>query len=315
MSPTSATSGSATPTPDPVITDPSTLAAALRADRDRPDTYQPPLTLLDTRWRLNRPSAANDYLAGHIPGAIFVELATNGPDDAAAPAGGQTGTLCGPHAAGGGRHPLPDPEALQETLRRCGLRETSRVVIYDDGDGLPAARAWWTLRWAGLRDVRVLDGGYAAWLAADGPVDTAVPRPARGDLTVTPGQLPVLDADDAAELAAAGVLLDVRAGQRYRGETEPIDPVAGHIPGAVNLPMPETTGPDGSLLPADRLRDRFAAAGVTPATPVGVYCGSGITAAHTALAMTVAGLHPAVYVGSWSDWISDPTHPVATGPA
>lgn len=277
--------------PNPLVS-----AAQLSAAVSR---RQPP-TILDVRWRLGQPSARDDYLAGHVPGAVFLDL--------------EADHLTGEHGATGGRHPLPDLSRLQAVLRRAGVRDAGPVVVYDDGDGLPAARTWWTLRWAGVSDVAVLDGGYAAWLAAGGPVDTAVPEPAPGDVTVTGGGMPVVDADGAAALAAGGgVLLDVRAPERYRGETEPIDPVAGHIPGAHNVPKTSTTGPDGRLLPADALRARYAAAGVADGVPVAAYCGSGVTAAHTVLAMTVAGFAPALYVGSWSDWVSDPARPVATG--
>ncbi|GAA3511231.1 sulfurtransferase [Actinocatenispora rupis] len=283
----------ATTNPGPLV-GPDWLRDALRQQ----NSYQEPLTVLDVRWRLGQPSARPDYLSGHIPGAVFLDLSAD---------------LTGEHGATGGRHPLPDPADLQRVLRAAGIRADSRVVAYDDGDGLPAARTWWTLRWAGLADVSVLDGGWRAWTAAGGDTDTAVPERAPGDVTVRPGQLPVLDADGAARLAADGVLLDVRAAERYRGETEPIDPVAGHIPGAVNVPKTDTTDADGRLLPADTLRATYAAHGVTADTAIGAYCGSGVTAAHTVLALTVAGFHPALYVGSWSDWVSDPSRPVATG--
>ncbi|MFI6228247.1 sulfurtransferase [Micromonospora echinospora] len=258
-----------------------------------------PPTLLDVRWRLAGPPGRDDYAAGHLPGAVFVDLDTE---------------LCGPPGSAG-RHPLPDPAALQAALRRAGVRQGHPVVVYDGGDGMAAARAWWTLRWAGHRPVRLLHGGFPAWVAAGLPVDTGVPAPAPGDVTVRPGGLPVLDADAAARLAAAdrAVLLDVRAAPRYRGETEPIDPVAGHIPGAANLPAPEyVTG--GRFASAAALRDRFAAAGVTDGQPVGAYCGSGVTAAQTVLALHLAGRpDAALYVGSWSGWVADPDRPVATG--
>ncbi len=279
--------------------DPLVSVENLLTGRGSGNSYQMPRTLLDVRWRLNQPSARPDYLAGHLPGAIFLDLDED--------------QLTGPPAVPGGRHPLPDPAGLQRVLRGAGVRQDSRLVVYDDGDGLAAARTWWTLRWAGLADVTVLDGGYPAWLAAGGTVETEVPHPEPGDVTVTPGHMPVLDAAGAARTAAEGVLLDVRAAERYRGEVEPIDPVAGHIPGAVNLPMSSTTGEDGRLLPAGELRSLFARHGVTEGVRVGAYCGSGVTAAHTALAMTVAGLRPVVYIGSWSDWVSDPDRPVATG--
>jgi thiosulfate/3-mercaptopyruvate sulfurtransferase len=293
------------------MVDAATLAAAIAGPR--------PPTLLDVRWRLVGPPGRADYAAGHLPGAVFVDLDAD---------------LCAPPGAGG-RHPLPDPGALQRVLRAAGVVTGHPVVVYDLGDGPSAARAWWTLRWAGHREVRVLDGGYPAWVAADGPVTTEVPRPVPGsstpgDITVRPGGLPVLDAAGAARLAADGILIDVRAAARYRGETEPIDPVAGHIPGAVNLPDTEHVGADGRFHPAERLRSRFAAIGIDvgidvgtePGTEVGVaegvrvgaYCGSGVTAAHTVLALHLAGRPDAeLYVGSWSDWITDPARPVATG--
>lgn len=257
----------------------------------------PPPAVLDVRWRLGGPSCREEYAEGHIPGAVFLELDTE---------------LCGPPGAAG-RHPLPDPERLQAVLRRAGIRGGRPVAVYDGGDGLAAARTWWTLRWAGIRDVQVLDGGYPAWLAIDAPVMANASTPEPGDVVVCPGGMRVLDADAAAQIATDGVLIDVRTPERYRGDVEPIDPVAGHIPGAINAPTAGSLRPDGSLLPAAALRERFTQRGVHPDTPVGAYCGSGITAAHTVLAMTVAGYHPALYVGSWSEWITDPARPVATG--
>jgi thiosulfate/3-mercaptopyruvate sulfurtransferase len=188
-------------------------------------------------------------------------------------------------------------------------------VVYDDGDASVAARAWWLLRWAGHDDVRVLDGGYAAWLAAGLPVvagePSAVPP---GDVVVRPGGMPVADADDAAAVAARGVLLDVRVPARFRGETEPVDPVAGHVPGARNAPLAGNLGPDGRFLDPADLAARFAALGIRPGVDVATYCGSGVAAAQTVLALEVAGLSGALYVGSWSSWVADPDRPVATGP-
>ncbi|GAA2714226.1 sulfurtransferase [Micromonospora olivasterospora] len=263
------------------------------------DSADPP-ALLDVRWRLAGPPGRADYAAGHVPGAVFVDLDTE---------------LCGPPGPAG-RHPLPDPAALQAALRAAGVRAGHPVVVYDGGDGMAAARAWWTLRWAGHRQVRLLHGGFPDWVAAGLPVSTEAPSPATGDVTVRPGELPVLDTASAAALAAAGdgVLLDVRAAPRYRGETEPIDPVAGHVPGAVNLPAGEYVGPDGRFPAADALRERFAAAGVAEGAPVGAYCGSGVTAAQAVLALHLAGRpDAALYVGSWSNWVADPSRPVATG--
>ncbi len=273
-----------------ILVDPHHLAAELASDT--------PPTLLDVRWRLGGPPGRADYLAGHLPGAVYLDLDAE---------------LCGAPGAGG-RHPLPDPAALQRALRAAGVRTDRPVVTYDGGDGLAAARAWWTLRWAGHRQVRVLEGGYRAWSAAGLPVTTETAAPPEGDFTVRPGGMPTLDAEAAAARAVDGVLLDVRAAPRYRGETEPVDPVAGHIPGAVNLPATEYVGEDGRLAPPDALRARFAEAGVRPGVPVGAYCGSGVTAAQAVLALNVAGYpDAALYVGSWSDWITDPRRPVATG--
>jgi thiosulfate/3-mercaptopyruvate sulfurtransferase len=290
-----------------LIVDVAELAAAL-AEPDPP-------TVLDARWRLAMPQhndrvaarATTDrdpdsglalYTAAHLPGAVFVDLD--------AEVSGAPGA--------GGRHPLPDPDALQEALRAAGVRAGHPVVVYDAGDGQAAARLWWTLRWAGHRDVRALDGGYAAWVRAGERVTADVPKPEPGDVTVRPGGMPVLDADAAAEVAATGVLLDVRVRPRYRGEAEPVDPVAGHIPGAVNIPTGEHLGADGRLRAADELRARFAEVGVDEGVRVGAYCGSGVTAAHTVLALNLAGRSDAgLYVGSWSHWITDPARPVAIG--
>jgi len=255
----------------------------------------PASAVLDVRWTMAGPDRAG-YAAGHLPGAAFLDL------DAA---------LAGPPGAGG-RHPLPDPGPLQDALRRAGVRAGQPVVVYDGGAQLGvAARAWWVLRWAGLADVRVLDGGYPAWVAAGEPVETGESEPGPGDVEVHPGFMRVLDAAGAAALAADGALVDARQAERFRGEKEPIDPVAGHIPGAVNQPVSETVDTDGRLLPADELRTRFEALGLPE--QVGAYCGSGIMAAQTVLALTVAGYDPALYVSSWSHWITDRNRQVATG--
>ena len=218
----------------------------------------------------------------------------------------------------GGRHPMPATGDFEAAMRRAGVRDNQLVVVYDDADSTAAARAWWLLRYFGHRQVRVLDGGLAAWTASGHPVQTGLPAsaPAAGDFTASPGHLALLDADGAAALARTGVLLDARAGARYRGETEPVDPVAGHIPRAVSAPTAENVHKDGTFLPPADLARRFAALGVgadgDPA--VGAYCGSGVTAAHEVLALTLAGIPAALYTGSWSEWITDPDRPVATGP-
>ncbi|MFJ5152556.1 sulfurtransferase [Streptomyces sp. NPDC088353] len=273
----------------------SDLASALAEPR--------PPVLLDVRWQLSVATAAGAapfdgraaHAAGHIPGAVFVDL-----DRELASAPG-----------GNGRHPLPDTEVFGAAMRRAGVSADRPVVVYDGGQGWAAARAWWLLRWTGHPDVRVLDGGLAAW---EGPLETDVPEPAEGDFVPKPGALPLLDADGAAALARSGVLYDARAGERYRGEVEPIDPVGGHIPGAVSAPTTQNAGPDGRFLPAAQLRARFTALGAADGRDVGVYCGSGVSAAHEVLALAVAGIPAALYVGSWSEWSSDPSRPVAVGP-
>ncbi|MET8248388.1 sulfurtransferase [Streptomyces sp. NPDC005202] len=262
-----------------------------------------PPVLLDVRWQLSVAKAAGEppfdgraaYEAGHIPGAVFVDL-----DRELASAPG-----------GKGRHPLPDTGEFGAAMRRAGVSSGRPVVVYDGGQGWAAARAWWLLRWTGHPDVRVLDGGLTAW---EGPSETAVPDPAEGDFSPAPGALPLLDADGAAALARSGVLFDARAGERYRGEVEPIDRVGGHIPGAVSAPTTENVGPDGRFLPAEELQARFKALGAADGRDVGVYCGSGVSAAHEVLALAVAGIPAALYVGSWSEWSSDPSRPVAVGP-
>jgi thiosulfate/3-mercaptopyruvate sulfurtransferase len=258
---------------------------------------RPPL-LLDVRWQLGGPPGRPAYEAGHLPGAVYVDLDT----ELASPAGAA------------GRHPLPDLSAFAAAMRRAGVGRDRRVVAYDGGQGWAAARAWWLLRWAGHPDVRVLDGGLPAWTAAGGPLTTELPGEPEGDFVPEPGALPLLTADDAAALARRGVLLDARAGERYRGEVEPIDRVGGHIPGAVSAPTSENVTADGHLLPAERLAERFADLGAAGNTEIGVYCGSGVSAAHQVLALAEAGIPAALYVGSWSEWSADGSRPVATGP-
>lgn len=205
-------------------------------------------------------------------------------------------------------------------MRRAGVQAGRDVVVYDDADATIAARAWWLLRYFGFgRDgtagrVRVLDGGLRAWQAAGQPVSTAEVTTAPGDFAARPGYLPVLDADDAAAVARSGVLLDARAPARYRGEAEPVDPVAGHIPGALSAPTAENVTAGGLFRSVADLQARFAALGIGAVQQVGVYCGSGVTAAHEVLALDLAGIPAALYVGSWSGWITDPARPVATGP-
>jgi thiosulfate/3-mercaptopyruvate sulfurtransferase len=265
------------------------------------DGAEPP-AVLDVRWRLGGPSGRQDYEVGHVPGAVYLDLDTD---------------LSSPPGAGG-RHPLPDPAALQAVLRAAGIREGHPVVAYDAGDGSVAARVWWLLRWAGHPEVAVLDGGFAAWTAEGRPVDADTPAPAPGDIVVRPGGMPVLNADEAAAFTDDGTLLDARAPERYRGETEPVDPRAGHIPGALNAPTSGHTA-NGRWLPAQALAERFQTIGVSPDRPVATYCGSGVTASSVVMALELAGITtpdaPApLYTGSWSQWSSDPSRPAATGP-
>ncbi|MFE2020990.1 sulfurtransferase [Streptomyces sp. NPDC059499] len=254
-----------------------------------------PPVLLDIRWQLGGPHGRPDYEAGHIPGAVYIDLD--------AELAGQAGS--------GGRHPLPRPETFGAAMRRAGVSHDTPVVVYDGGQGWAAARAWWLLRWSGHPDVRVLDGGLAAWT---GELSTKVPEPAEGDFRPEPGALPLLDADAAAALARSGLLLDARAAERYRGDVEPIDRVGGHIPGAVSAPTVQNVAEDGRFLPAGSLASRFAALGADGGTEVGVYCGSGVSGAHEVLALEIAGHRAALYAGSWSEWSSDESRPVATGP-
>lgn len=274
------------------------MSALVSADELAALVERAEVVLLDVQYELLGPPGAELYAAGHLPGACHLDL-----DDA----------LAGPPGAGG-RHPLPDPAVLEAALRACGVGEDADVVVYDQRTSLAAGRAWWVLRWAGHPQVRVLDGGMSAWTRAGYRVTTEVPRAAPGDVRVRPGSVPVLDAEGAATMARGGVLLDVRTPERYRGEAEPIDPVAGHVPGAVNLPMSELLHDDGTFRPADRVRVLAAAHGVHRDTPVGTTCGSGVTAAQMALALHEAGISAVPYVGSWSEWVADPARPVATGP-
>ena len=259
------------------------------------------VVLLDVRWALGDPRGRDHYLAGHLPEAVFVDLETELADP--------------PSAAG--RHPLPSLQRLQASARRWGIGTGDPVVAYDATGGMAAARAWWLLRWGGLTDVRLLDGGLEAWRRAGGALEAGDVVPEPGGVTLTGGGMPVLSLEEAAALpSSGGVLLDARAGERYRGEVEPIDPRAGHVPGAVSAPTTENLAPDGAFRPAEELRLRFAGAGVQPGSSVGVYCGSGVTATHEILAMAVAGVDPtdvALYEGSWSGWTADRDRPVATG--
>ncbi len=256
--------------------------------------------VLDVRWELATGARRDLYEQGHIPGAAFVDLDAE---------------LAGPPGARG-RHPLPAPEAFQASMRAAGVDSGRGVVVYDAATSMAAARAWWLLRYFGHRDVGVLDGGLQAWTGAGFALEAGSDGHERsGDLHAAPGAMPVLDPASAARLARDGVLLDARATERFQGESEPIDPIAGHIPGARSLPTATNVSATGEFLAPGRLREAFERSGVGAGVEVGAYCGSGVSAAHEVLALELAG-YPgaALYPGSWSEWVSDPARPVATGP-
>ena len=258
--------------------------------------------VLDVRGGLGVVDPVGDHAAAHIPGSRYVDLETE---------------LSGPHGPGLGRHPLPDPDVFAATATGWGVGPDTAVIAYDDNGGLSAARLWWLLRWIGHDDVRVLDGGLAAWRAAGGAIETGrdpAAAPSATPLVARPGAMRTVTADEILAGLSA-VLVDARAAERYRGETEPVDPVAGHIPGAVNVPTAGNLAPDGTFLPPAELRARFEAVGIREGgPPVVAYCGSGVTAAHELIALEVAGLAAgsAMYPPSWSGWVSDPARPVVT---
>ena len=252
-------------------------------------------TVLDVRYLMGGPPGREQHVGGHVPGAAYVDLDTD---------------LADPPGAGG-RHPLPDPARFEAAMRRCGVSADRPVVVYDDWQGRAAARAWWLLRHHGHDDVRVLDGGWSAWLQAGHPVGTGEHDVAPGTFTRSPvPRMPVVEAEDVLDV---GVLVDARASERYAGETEPVDHVAGHIPGAVNVPTTDNLDEHGHFHSPGRLRETYARVGADASHSVAAYCGSGVTAAHDVLAMEVAGIRAALYPGSWSGWITDPTRPVARG--
>jgi len=276
------------------------LRAALAAGSGRPRP-----TVLDVRYRTGVAAGPSEFAAGHIPGAAYVDVDT----ELAAPPGTS------------GRHPLPAPREFEASMRRAGVSGGRPVVVYDDWGGRAAARAWWLLRLHGHRDVRVLDGAWPAWVAAGGDVETGTAAPGEGDFVVSRGSttggagsttggaaMPVVEGD---AVPRVDVLIDARAAERYRGEVEPIDPVAGHIPGAVNVPTERNLDSDGRFRSVPELARVYAEVGAVPGADVAAYCGSGVTAAHDVLAMEVAGIRAALYPGSWSEWVADPDRPVA----
>ena len=286
----------ATPIRNPLISVPELAAIAGNGD----------LVIVDVRWYLGKPGAGHAaYLAGHLPGSIFLDLDADLSD----PAG----------FGAPGRHPLPAPKAFEARMAQVGIGDQSTVVAYDDVGGWVAARLWWMLDDLGFESVRVLDGGIGAWSAAGHPLSTDEVRRPPAQLRLVDRWAGVIDRDTLQSRLGSVVLLDARAAERYRGEIEPIDPVAGHIPTAISAPYAANLAADGTFLAAAELRARFEAlgAGAAAAGPdndVVTSCGSGTSAAHHSLAMRLAGLpDPILYVGSYSDW-SRSGYPIATGP-
>ena len=272
---------------DEVLITATELARLLAADEQ--------VTILDVRWQLTEPDGRAAFEHGHIPGAVYVSLEDELSDHT---------------VAGRGRHPLPSGHAVEAAARRWGIREGGAVVVYDDWNRAGSARAWWVLTAAGIDNVRIFDGGLAAWTAGGGALETGAVVPEPGDVTVRhddlyAGALPTLTAD---QVMAAGTLLDARAPERFRGDVEPIDPVAGHIPGARNMPSTGLLAGDGTFLDDEDLARRLD--GVDE---VGAYCGSGVTASVVVAALATAGIDAALYPGSWSEWCADSMRPVEKG--
>jgi thiosulfate/3-mercaptopyruvate sulfurtransferase len=278
---------------DRVLITAAELADLLHADR--------PVTILDVRWRLDEPDGRAAYLQGHVPGAVYVSLEDELSDHA---------------VSGGGRHPLPSGPSVEASARRWGIRAGVPTVVYDDWNRAGSARAWWVLTAAGLTHVRILDGGLSAWRSAGGSLASGPVTPAEGNATVLhddlyAGALPTLTAQqaDAADLT----LLDARSPERFRGDVEPVDPVAGHIPGAQNLPSGTVLAADGTFRADGDLGQLLSEHGVERGSRIGTYCGSGVTATITLAALTAMGYPAALYPGSWSEWSSDPSRAVARG--
>jgi thiosulfate/3-mercaptopyruvate sulfurtransferase len=261
-----------------------------------------PLTILDVRWRLDEPDGRPAYLQGHLPGAVYVSLEEQLSDHT---------------VAGRGRHPLPSGRNLQAAARGWGIRQDVPVVVYDDWNRAGSARAWWVLTAAGLANVRILDGGLGAWRSAGLTLETGPVNPQPGNVTVLHNDLYAGSrlTLTAQQSGAGGVtLLDARAPERFRGEVEPVDPVAGHIPGAHNLLSRALLTDDGTFLGDDALTDLLSDRGIDTSGPLGAYCGSGVTASITIAALAAVGYDAALFPGSWSEWSSDPDRLVARGP-
>lgn len=278
----------------------------IEADALRRELVQQDWLVLDVRYNLTDPNAGEQaYLNGHIPGAQFLD---------------QGKQLAGQTTGKNGRHPLPDANTLMQHLRQLGLTPNSKVVVYDHNDGSFAARAWWLLRWLGCSQVRILNGGLQAWQDAGGPLQTSQSVSPLSDVQTSGDMKTAMPTVSTADILSqeptdGRLLIDARTAERYRGEMEPMDPVAGHIDGALNRPMANNLQPDGRFKPASQLHDEFTSLlGHHSADQVVHYCGSGLTACHNVFAMELAGLGgSALYPGSWSEWCSDPNRPVAKG--
>jgi thiosulfate/3-mercaptopyruvate sulfurtransferase len=265
-----------------------------------PEAARP--VVLDVRYRMGTSARQREFEDNHLPGASYVAMDT------------QLATI---RADGvGGRHPMPTAEAFSAAMRSAGVTMSRPVVAYDDWASLPASRVWWMLRHLGFLNVRVLDGGIAAWTASGQLTESGPVTPGAGDFTASSmGVGRLLDATGATRYAAGHLLLDARPADRFRGENETIDAVAGHIPGAVSSPALANVDRHGRFLPAEELARRFHELGAEDGKTVGTYCGSGVQATHLALALSVAGItdRADVYIGSWSDWITSPDRPIARG--
>jgi thiosulfate/3-mercaptopyruvate sulfurtransferase len=260
-----------------------------------------PVCVLDVRWRLDEPDGRVSYRQGHLPGAVYVSLEDELSDHA---------------IAGRGRHPLPSGRSVEAAARRWGVGQGALVVVYDDWNRAGSSRAWWVLTAAGLPDVRILDGGLAGWRSAGGRLETGEVTPPPGNVTVPHGDLyaggrATLTAQESG--AGSVTLLDARAPERFRGDVEPVDAVAGHIPGAKNLPSTAVLTADGTFVGGGALDRLLSDRGIEPGEGVGAYCGSGVTASVVVAALAAAGLSAALFPGSWSEWSSDPSRPVGRG--
>lgn len=273
-----------------VLLTPAQLRSMMKAGRD--------LIILAVQ-SINPYTGATSIRGVRVPGAIDTEAYVDFQAPASPPLGAR---------------PLPIMEVLEAACRRWGLRPEATIVVYDSDRSLVAARAWWVLRWAGLEDVRVLDGGLPAWLAAGLPIETEAPVSKPTQIVLSPGHMPELDADAAAALARSGVLLDARIRPNYiGGPSAEGEPPRGHIPGAVSAPAPDNVTDFGNFAPTDALGEMYRTLGADGSKPVGVYCGAGMSAAHSVLALAAVGIEAAMYPGSWSQWTTDPDRPVARG--